>query len=79
MTHAEILSGLTEIFHEVFDDDSIVLTENTTAADIPAWDSLNHITLIVEVERRFGLKVKTAEIEELHNVGDLVKLIAAKG
>jgi acyl carrier protein len=74
---------LTSIFHDLFDDDSIVLTPETTAADIEDWDSFNHINLIVAVEAKFGIKFKTAELDELHNVGHLVHLIehklAAKG
>ncbi len=78
MTHDEILAQLTEIFRTVLDDDGLVLTPATTAADIPAWDSMNHITIVVEAERHFGIKVRTAEIEELRNVGDFVALIAGK-
>ena len=83
MTEAEIYSQLTTIFRNLFDDDAIVLTADTTAADIEDWDSFNHINLIVAVEQKFGIKFKTAELEEMHNVGHLVAMIekklAAKG
>ena len=49
-----------------------------TAADVPGWDSVNHITLVVETERVFGIKFRTTEIEDLKNVGDLFRLIKAK-
>lgn len=78
MTTEQIYSQLTEIFHDLFDDDSIVLKPETTAADVSGWDSFNHINLIVAVEARFGIKFKTAEIETLHNVGHLVQVIQAK-
>lgn len=78
MTNEQIYAQLTEIFRNLFDDDSIVLTPETTAADIPEWDSFNHINLIVATEVRFGIKFKTAEIESLHNVGHLVDIIASK-
>jgi acyl carrier protein len=78
LTNEQIYTQLTEIFRNLFDDDSIVLTPETTAADIPEWDSFNHINLIVATEVRFGIKFKTAEIESLHNVGHLVDIIAAK-
>jgi len=78
MTHDQILAALTQIFRTVLDDDTLVLTPETTAADVPGWDSMNHITIVVEVENHFGIKVRTAEIEALRNVGDFVKLIAAK-
>ena len=83
MASQEIYKQLTEIFRDLFDDDTIVLTPETTAADIEGWDSFNHINLIVATEARFGIKFRTAELEGLHNVGHLVRLIqeklAAKG
>ena len=78
MDQESVLQQLTGIFHELFDDDSIVLTPETTAADIPEWDSMNHISLIVAVESRFGIKFQTAEVEEMKNVGDFVALILKK-
>jgi acyl carrier protein len=78
MTHDEILAQLTDIFRTVLDNDTLVLTDATTAQDVPGWDSMNHITIVVEAERHFGIKVRTAEIEELRNVGDFVALIVRK-
>lgn len=73
-----ILSDLTGILREVLDDPDLVLTPETSAADIPGWDSMAHIALVVEVECRFGIQFQAAEIEALRQVGDLVALIAAK-
>ena len=69
---------LNEIFADLFDDDSIVLTPESTADQIEQWDSLHHITLMVAVESRFGIKFKTAELEGLRNVGHLVEMIEQK-
>lgn len=73
-----ILSELTAILREVLDDPELVLTAETSAADIPGWDSMAHIALVVEVECRFGIRFQAAEIEALRQVGDLVALIEAK-
>ncbi len=78
MATASIYRQLTEIFRDVFDDDTIVLTPETTAADIHDWDSANHVNLIVAVEVRLKVKFKTVEIESLHNVGHLVTLVEQK-
>ncbi len=75
MDQSAILSALTDIFRTVFDDPTLELRPQTTADDVPDWDSMNHIVMVVEVERRFGIKFQTAEMEELKNVGDLVQLI----
>ena len=66
-----------EIFADLFDNDSMRPYSDTTA-DQMEWDSLHHITLIVAIEGRFGIKFKTAELEGLRNVGHLVELIERK-
>ncbi len=72
------VSRLTSVFRDLFNDDSIVLSEQTTAADIPGWDSFNHINLVMMVENEFGIRLKTSEIAHLKNVGELMNLIATK-
>lgn len=78
MDQAAIYAGLTELFQEVFDDDSIVLRPDMSAKDLEGWDSFTNINLIVAAEARFKVKFKTAEIEGLANVGSLVGLIESK-
>jgi acyl carrier protein len=78
MTEPEIYAALTEVFHDVFDDDGIALTPDTTADDVEGWDSQAHVNLVVAAEAQFGVRFRTAELEMLHNVGDFVRLIAAK-
>jgi acyl carrier protein len=78
MDSSEIYAKLTDIFRDLFANDDIVLTPATTAADIDGWDSFNHISVIVAVETRFGIKMTTGEIEKLTNVGALVTAIESK-
>jgi len=78
MQQQDIYAQLTTIFHDLFDDDTIVLTPGLTAAGVPDWDSFNHINLIVAVESKFGIKFQTAELESMHTVGHLADLIQSK-
>ena len=78
VTENAIYAELNQIFRDTLGDEKISLTPETTADDIPGWDSMNHIFLVVEVERRFGIKFKAAEMEEVRNVGELVQLIRSK-
>jgi acyl carrier protein len=73
-----IYAKLTEIFREIFDDDTLELTADTTAADIPDWDSANHINITVASENAFGIRFNSSELEGLHNVGELVATIKRK-
>jgi acyl carrier protein len=78
MTTEEIYRRLTEIFHSIFDDQTVVPTPELKAGDVAEWDSVTHISLIVAIETRFKIKFKTAELESLRNVGHLVDMIAKK-
>ena len=78
MDEAQIYARLTEIFQDVFDDDSIKVAPELTAKDVDGWDSLNHIRLILTVEKAFKIKFSTSEIGRLERVGDLVALIKSR-
>jgi len=69
---------LTGVFHDVFDDETIVVTPELTASDVDEWDSLRHIRLVAAIEKKFGLSFTAAEVGRLKNVGQLVSLIEAK-
>jgi len=78
MDDPQIYARLTEIFQDIFDEDSIQLTPELSAKDVDGWDSLSHIRLILTVEKAFKIKLSTSEIGKLENVGDLVALIRAR-
>lgn len=71
-----IKEELIKIFQTVFNRQDIQIHEEMVADDIDEWDSLTHIQLIVEVEKKFNVKFRNAEIARLKNVGDLIKLIS---
>lgn len=78
MDRAAIHKQLTAVFHDVFDDSSIALNDKTTAADIPDWDSLTHVNLIVAVEKSFKVRFSTKDVQGLANVGEFIDLLARK-
>lgn len=75
MNRTEIFEKLTEVFRDVFDDESIELKETTTAADIEDWDSLTHIMLLSAVEDDFDIKFDMKAVQGLKDVGAMVDLI----
>lgn len=79
MTREEIFERLTDVFHEVFDDDTIELTDETTADDIEDWDSFEHINLIVAVQDEFNFKIPMGKVVTMKNVGEMVDIIAQLG
>jgi acyl carrier protein len=74
----DILARLTTLLQDVFDDDSIVATRDLTADQVPGWDSLAHLRVMMTIERTFGVSFAASEITAPKNVGELAELIAAK-
>ncbi|MCR5390703.1 MAG: acyl carrier protein [Lachnospiraceae bacterium] len=75
MSREEILEKVNEVFRDVFEDDSIIVKDETTADDIEDWDSLMHITLVSEIENAFGFKFKMKDVVGMKNVGEMLDII----
>ena len=75
VTEADIYARLTKVFQDVFADDDLEINAKMTAGDVPEWDSMSHVRLMLTVERAFNAKFAAAEIAGLQNVGDLVSVI----
>ncbi len=73
-----ILHEVESIFRELFRDKTLAIHPDTSAKDIEGWDSLAHITLIVAIEKKFGIRFKLAELQELRNVGDILTCVKTK-
>ena len=74
----QILERLRGVFCDVFDADDLTVTRQSTAADVPGWDSLMHVRLILEAEKVFGVRFTTSEVASLANVGELADAIERK-
>jgi acyl carrier protein len=73
----EVLSRLQVIFDELFLDE-VTVTPELSAKEVEEWDSLLHISLVVTVEERFGVKFRVGEVESTQNVGEFVDLIVQR-
>lgn len=79
MTREEAYKRLTSVFREVFDDESIALNDETTAKDIEAWDSFEHVNLVSAVEDEFSFKIPMGKVITMKNVGEMVDIILELG
>lgn len=75
MSREEVFERVTDIFRDVFDDDELVISDSTNSEDIEDWDSLEHIQLIVGMEKKFKVKFDIKTVNSLENVGQMVDLI----
>jgi acyl carrier protein len=77
-TVTSVHERLEALFRQVFGDDEIVLTDATTAEDVPGWDSVAHINLMFGIEQAFGVQFLGNELAEFQNVGELVRYLTAR-
>ena len=74
----DVREKLQGIFRDVFDDDSIVLSDEMTSKDVEDWDSISHLSLIFSIEKEFGIKFTVDEITKTKNVGEFISIIQKK-
>ena len=77
-TEEIVYTELTEVFHDVFMRDDIVLSPGLTAKQVQGWDSFKQIEIIMASEEKWRIKFNTRELDSLLSVGDLAKMIVAK-
>jgi acyl carrier protein len=71
----ETIVRLQKVFRDVFDNDELTISPETTAADIDDWDSINHVNLVLAVEKEFKVRLSSSAIASLKNVGELANLL----
>jgi acyl carrier protein len=77
-SRTEILATIRDVLAEVVEDDSLQLTEQSSADDVADWDSINHVKLLIGLESELGFRFSSDEVSGLKNVGELVDVIQAK-
>lgn len=58
--------------------DDFDIQDETTADQVPGWDSLSHVQILTAVENAFGIRFRGLEVLGLKNVGDLQALVDRK-
>lgn len=74
----DIQAVLADILRSTFGREDLQVSRKTTANDVDGWDSFRMVEILMAVEDRFGVKLRSKEIDRLKNVGDLVDLIGAR-
>lgn len=78
MEKNEILNQITYVLREVLNNDSLILSETSVAADVEEWDSLSHVLIVVALEKHFGIRFTSREIQGWNNIGEMIISIQEK-
>ena len=78
MTRSQLLTTIRTILADILDNPDLELTEATTADDVEDWDSINHVKLLIALEKELNIRFASEEIQGLSNVGALIDLLEKK-
>ena len=78
MNKNNIKEKLQSVFVDVFDDEDLRISNSTNSGDIEEWDSLNHIALVLSIEKCFNIRFMTGEVLSLKDVGEMIQLLEEK-
>ena len=78
MNKKNIKEKLQSVFIDVFDDEDLTISNSTNSDDIEEWDSLNHISLVLSIEKCFNIRFMTGEVQSLKDVGEMIELLEKK-
>ena len=74
----DLLPEIQEIFRDVFDDPTLIITRESNASTVEDWDSLAHVNLVTAIEKKYKIRFALGELQELKNVGDMIDLMEEK-
>ena len=73
-----VLTKVREAFKAAFDIDPQSVSMETTADDVPGWDSVGHLSLAGNLEEIFGISLDVDDLMEMESVREIVRIITAK-
>jgi acyl carrier protein len=74
----ELLTKVQAAFKSAFAIDPRTITLDTSPDDVPAWDSMGHVTLASSLERTFGLSFDVDDLMEMENVREICRVVQSK-
>ncbi|CAN5286518.1 acyl carrier protein [soil metagenome] len=78
MNEEKIMQDINDIFHDILENDNLVVTRETSGNNVAEWDSLTHIQLVVAIEKHFKIRFTSSEINKFENVGEMADAILQK-
>ena len=67
-----MIETLRNLFAEVLQQPMPELTPTTAFRDVPGWDSVAHLALLLTIERHFNTAFTSAQMVNMKQVGEMV-------
>jgi len=78
MTRSDIIEKLTPIVREMLQDETLIVQDDMSPANVATWTSMSFMMMLKEIENQFGIEFKMMEILRLQNMGAIISAIEAK-
>lgn len=78
MDHMSITDKVLTVFRKTVSSDTTDINENTKKADVLAWDSMNHLIFLAELESEFNIRFSTEEIVDADSMEFIISSIERK-
>jgi acyl carrier protein len=76
MTAAQELSSAREVLAGVLDVPVGTISDDSSIGNVEEWDSLAHVKLVFEIERRLKRELSPDEIAEITSLFDVASILA---
>jgi len=74
----EVAGRVRAIMADLFQVDAAALTPESSRDTLGAWDSANHLTLVLALEEEFGVSFDVSEIESMFSLKDILSVLEGK-
>ena len=73
MNYEEVLNRIISIALKHFSVEKVEIGPGTTSSEIAAWDSLNHVLFMTNIERSFEIKFDLLQMIDMKSIGDIAR------
>ena len=74
----DLLSEVRGVAADVFAVDAKTLDAGSSPEQVEAWDSVQHLNLVLALEGKYGIQFEPEEMERMQNLGAIAALVGTK-
>lgn len=75
----EVYDQLREVIAQTLKTPTSSIGRTTRATDVPTWDSLGHVNLMMSLEQTFDIQLDVDDFPRLTSVPAILELLKARG
>jgi len=73
-----VLDQVREVAADVFGIEVAQINADSSPSTIETWDSIQHLSLVLALESRFGVQIDPEDIEQFKSIGAAADIVGRK-